>query len=221
MEKRAEASKYVPALGFRPLTPCYDAVVGCTTRERTFKRALIRQADIEPGQRILDLACGTGTLSIRIKQACPEAEVVGVDGDPEILSLAARKARRAGVSVRLDEAMSFDLPYPEAHFDRVVSSLFFHHLSWTDKQRTAREVYRILRPGGQFHVADWGKAEHAGMRALFVFIQLLDGFGNTRDNVAGRLPELFEGAGFDEVAKTRTFSTLFGTMALYRAVKPV
>jgi ubiquinone/menaquinone biosynthesis C-methylase UbiE len=218
--RRTEASKYIPALGFRRLTPYYDAVVGYTTRERTFKRALIQQANIEPGQRVLDLACGTGTLSIWIKKSSPEAVVVGVDGDPEVLSLATRKAKQAGVSVQLDEAMSYDLPYPDSHFDRVVSSLFFHHLSWEDKGRTVQEIYRILRPGGQFHVADWGKAENVVMRALFVSIQLLDGFRNTRDNVTGKLVELFEGAGFVEVARKRTFSTLFGTMALYSAVKP-
>ncbi len=218
--RRTETSKYIPALGFRRLTQYYDPIVGCTTRERTFKRALIQQARIEPGQRVLDLACGTGTLSIWIKESSPEAVVVGVDGDPEILSLAAWKAKQAGVSVQLDEAMSYDLPYPDSHFDRVVSSLFFHHLSWEDKERTVQEIYRMLRPGGQFHVADWGKAENVLMRALFVSIQLLDGFSNTRDNVTGKLVELFEGAGFVEVARKRTFSTLFGTMALYSAVKP-
>jgi len=79
--QQPDDSKYVPALGFRWLTPYYDTVVGVTTRERTFKQALIRQANIEPGQHVLDLACGTGTLSIWIKEAYPQTDVVGVDGD--------------------------------------------------------------------------------------------------------------------------------------------
>ena len=218
--RQSDDSKYVPALGFRWLTPYYDTVVGVTTRERTFKQALIRQANIEPGQHVLDLACGTGTLSIWIKEAYPQTDVVGVDGDSAVLSLAARKAERAAVSVQFDEAMSYDLPYSDAHFDRVVSSLFFHHLSWEDKGRTVQEIYRILRPGAQLHVADWGKATNIVTRGLFVSIQLLDGFKNTQDNVTGKLIELFEHAGFVEVSQRQTFSTIFGTMALYSAVKP-
>lgn len=218
--RHSHDSKYVPALGFHWLTPCYDAVVGATTRERRFKHALIRQANIAAGQRLLDLACGTGTLAIWLKQACPGAELVGVDGDSAVLVRAARKARQAGVSMQFDEALAYALPYPPACFDRVLSSLFFHHLSWADKQRTAQEAFRVLRPGGQLHVADWGKAGNGAMRGLFLAIQFLDGFSNTRDNVAGRLIELFENAGFVEVSQQQTFSTLFGTMALYSARKP-
>lgn len=218
--RHSHDSKYVPALGFHWLTPCYDAVVGATTRERRFKHALIRQAKIEAGQRVLDLACGTGTLAIWLKQACPGAQVVGVDGDSAVLTRAARKARQAGVTLQFDEALAYALPYPPASFERVLSSLFFHHLCWADKQRTAQEAFRVLRPGGQLHVADWGKPGNGAMRGLFLAIQLLDGFANTQDNVAGRLIELFENAGFVEVSQRQSFSTLFGTMALYSARKP-
>ena len=218
--RQSHDSKYVPALGFHWLTPCYDAVVGATTRERRFKQALIRQANIEVGHRVLDLACGTGTLAIWLKQACPGAEVVGVDGDRAVLARAGRKAQRAAVALQFAEALAYALPYPPARFDRVLSSLFFHHLSWEDKQRTAQEIFRVLRPGGQLHVADWGKAGNGAMRGLFLAIQLLDGFSNTRDNLEGRLIELFEDAGFAEVAQRQSFSTLFGTMALYSARKP-
>lgn len=218
--RHSHDSKYVPALGFHWLTPCYDAVVGATTRERRFKHALIRQANIAAGQRVLDLACGTGTLAIWLKQACPDAEVVGVDGDSAVLARAGRKAQRAAVALQFDEALSSALPYPPASFDRVLSSLFFHHLSWADKQRTAEEIFRVLRPGGQLHVADWGKAGNGAMRGLFFAIQLLDGFSNTQDNVEGRLIELFEKAGFAEVSQRQSFSTLFGTLALYSAGKP-
>lgn len=212
--------KYVPALRFRWLTPYYDAVVGATTREGTFKQALIKQARIEADQQVLDLACGTGTLAIWIKQSQPKAHVIGVDGDPEILQLAARKAQIANAAVQFRHALSYDLPYPEAHFDRVVSSLFFHHLTWENKQRTAKELFRVIKPGAELHVADWGRPDNALMRALFLFVQLLDGFRNTQDNVSGKLIELFEQAGFEHVLQRQTFSTIFGTMALYSAVKP-
>ena len=212
--------KYVPALGFHWLTPYYDAVVGTTTRERSFKHALIKQARFGPGQRVLDLASGTGTLAIWIKQYQPQANVTGVDGDPAILSLATHKAQKANVSVQFDRALSYSLPYPAAHFDRVVSSLFLHHLSWENKERTVQELFRVLKPGAELHVADWGRAGNILMRGLFLLVQLLDGFKNTQDNVSGKLVTLFEQAGFVDVMQRQTFSTIYGTMALYSAVKP-
>ncbi|MBI3288086.1 MAG: class I SAM-dependent methyltransferase [Elusimicrobia bacterium] len=212
---------YVPALGYRWLTPYYDAVVGATTRERRFKTALIEQACFAPGQRVLDLASGTGTLAIWIKRAQPLAEVLGIDGDPSIISLASHKALKAGVKVRFELGLSDKLPYPSAHFDRVLSSLFFHHLSWREKERTALELLRVLKPRGELHVADWGRADNALMRGLFLPVQFLDGFPNTQDNVSGKLVTLFEQAGFIETTQRQTFNTVFGTMALYSAVRPV
>lgn len=212
--------RYVPALGFHWLTPAYDVVVRTTTRERTFKTALIEQADVGPHQQVLDLACGTGTLAIWLKQRHPSANVRAIDGDPKILAIASRKAQQANVPIGFDRGLSFSLPYPDAAFDRVLSSLFFHHLGWRDKQRTARELYRVIRPGGQLHVADWGRARGPLMRAAFFAVQLIDGFENTQGNVEGRLVELFREAGFADVSERRAFATVFGTLSLYRSVKP-
>jgi hypothetical protein len=77
----------------------------------------------------------------------------------------------------------------------------------------------VLAPGGQFHVADWGKPANVLMRGLFFSIQLLDGFTTTRDNVAGALPALFEAGGFTRVSRSAQLSTMYGTLACYRAVK--
>lgn len=213
------APDYIPALRFNWLTPYYDAVVGVTTREPVFKQALIRQADIRPGYCVLDLASGTGTLAIWAKQSQPLATVTGIDGDTAILSIASRKTKKANVAVQFDHGLSYCLPYPDAHFDCVLSSLFFHHLTWLNKLRTAREIFRVLKPDGHLHVADWGYPDNALMRALFLSIQLLDGFSNTQDNVSGRLVELFTDTGFSEVRQRQTFSTIYGTMALLSAVK--
>ena len=214
------ADRYVPALRHDWLTPFYDVIVKFTTRERRFKRALIGQARLEPGLRVLDLATGSGTLALWMKQCQPKLDLSAVDGDPTILAIARRKAAKANAEIQWLQALSTELPFPALHFDRVVSSLFFHHLTWDAKLRTAREVFRVTKAGGELHVADWGRPQGRLMRGLFVGIQLFDGFENTRDNVAGRLVPLFEQAGFVEVAATRAFNTMFGTLALYRATKP-
>ena len=212
--------RYIPALRFSWLTPAYDVVVAATTRERTFKTALIEQAGLRPGQRVLDLACGTGTLTLAMARRCPEANITGVDGDPAVLRRAWRKAAQSGSMVHFDHALAGSLPYSDGNFQRVVSSLFFHHVMWPDKEQAAREAFRVLAPGGELHVADWGRARGALMRGAFFAIQLLDGFENTQDHVEGRLPVAFERAGFAGVEETGTFPTMWGTLSLYRAVKP-
>lgn len=215
----AQKTKIVPALGVAWLTPLYDIVMAATMREKTFRPALIEAAAIRSGHDVLDLACGTGTLANMIGTRVPEVRLRGLDADPRILAIAERKSIAAGVAVRFEQGYSTRLPYPDGSFDRIVSSLFFHHLALPEKRETAREAFRVLRPGGELHVADWGRSANWLMRVLFVPVQLLDGFANTRDNVSGGLPAVFVDAGFADVRQTQTFATIFGTLALYRAVK--
>ena len=212
---------YVPALGYNWLTALYDPLLAFTTRERTFKQRLIEQVQLTPGQEVLDLGCGTGTLSLWLKTQAPEAQITAIDGDPKILAIAQKKASQAGLAVRFAHGLSFQLPYPAGVFDQVVSSLFFHHLTRTDKERTIREVLRVLKPGGQLHVADWGKSTSRLMRGLFYAVQFLDGFATTQDNVEGLLPQLFTTGGFQDVRLSQEFSTVYGTLTLYHAPKPV
>ena len=143
--------------------------------------------------------------------------MTGLDADPEVISIAERKALAAGVTIRFDRGLSTRLPYPDGSFDRVVSSLLFHHLPAEDKATTAAEARRVLRSGGEFHVVDWGRPANLLMGSLFVLVRLLDGFPNTRENVEGKLPSLFREAGFGEVLQTGSMSTLFGTLVFYRA----
>ena len=215
---RADAS-YLRALRYDWLTPLYDFLIRWSIRESAFKQHLVEQAGIERGHRVLDLGCGTATLTILVKQAYPQARIVGLDADPRILEIAQRKIVRAGLGVALNQGMACDLPYPNGSFDRVLSSLFFHHLKHEQKKRTLKEVFRVLRPGGELHVADWGKPSNALMRGAFLLVQLLDGFETTADHVTGLLPELFRAVGFEEVRETACFTTMFGTLALFRSAK--
>lgn len=215
-----ESGRFVPALGFAALTPLYDAVIAATMRESTFRRALLAQAAIADGHRVLDLGSGSGTLAILIGREVPGARVEGLDADPAMVGTARRKAALAGSGAVFHHGDATRLPFADATFDRVVSSLFFHHLSPAGKRQAAAEIARVLRPGGELHVADWGPAPDPVMRALFLMVQLLDGFENTRENVEGRLPEVFSAAGLGEVSIGRTIPTAFGALALCRARRP-
>lgn len=213
-------ARYVPALRFRFLTRVYDPAVRATTRELEFKRRLLDQARIESGHRVLDLGCGTGTLAAMAKRRAPAAEVVGLDGDPEVLERARAKTEGEGLEVRFDEGLSTRLPYEDAAFDRVLSTLFFHHLTREDKRRTAAELARVLRPGGELHVADLGRPADPLMRALVWQVRLFDGLERTRDNVAGTLPAIFAEVGLVGARERDRLRTPVGTISLYSASRP-
>src|SRR5688572_9468902 len=207
--------KYIPALSFKVLTPLYDTFFKLTMQEEGFKRRLIEQAQIRPSHRVLDLGCGTGTLTVMIKEAHPDSEVTGLDGDPQILEIARQKAAQAGTSINFDEGMAYRLPYPDASFDRVLSSMVFHHLTTQDKERTLAEIYRVLKADGELHLADFGVPH--GIYAKMISL-LMRRFERVDDNINGRIPDMFVRAKF-AVVKTSEFSTLFGTLALLRGWK--
>ncbi len=116
--------------------------------------------------------------------------------------------------------MSYELPCADESFDHVLSSLFFHHLTRENKLRTLTEVRRVLKPGGEFHVADWGAPQNVLMKLASQGIVLLDG-ATTKDNFAGQLPEFIRRSGFEAVEETHYFNSLFGTIRLHKAHKPL
>jgi ubiquinone/menaquinone biosynthesis C-methylase UbiE len=211
---------YLPAVRFDRLTPFFDVFVRATAREHTFKRRLLDQARLEGELDVLDLGSGTGTLAIWAKERNPRLRVRGLDGDPAIIGQARRKAAAAGTEIEFDEGLSYELPYEDASFDRVLSSLFFHHLVLADKERTIAELARVLRPGGELHVGDWGEPRSALSKLGAVAIRRFDGDAPTRDNLAGRLPELFEAGGLEDVRERERVSAPFGVVSLYSARRP-
>ena len=211
-----DRARFIPALRFAWLTRAYDPIVRITTRERRFKALLVGQLGLRPGQRVLDLGCGTATLTIAIKRACPGAEVIGLDADPEILELARRKIEESDAGVEVMTGSATQLPFGDARFERVVSSLVFHHLDVDAKRAALREAARVLVAGGELHIADWGRPHGPVMRGAFLAVQLLDGFATTKDSVRGILPELIAEAGFRDIAETHRLRTPLGTIALYR-----
>ena len=183
-------SQFIPALRYDWLTRFYDPLTRLTTRETAFKRRLVELAHLQTGHHVLDLGCGTGTLALLIQRTQAVAEVFGVDGDLKVLKIAQGKVVNSGSHLWLNAGLVFELPYPGGRFDRVFSTLLFHHLTKEAKQRTLQETLRILKPGGQLCVADWGKPANRLMRILFFLVQMLDGFTTTTDNLNGMLPRM-------------------------------
>lgn len=211
---------FLPALAYGWLTPYFDRVIALTIREDAFRQQLIDQANLASANRVLDLGCGTGTLAVRIQRQFPHLCITGLDADEAMLKRARAKAIGANMDVKFDRGFSQSLPYDDGVFDRVVSTLFFHHLDREQKEATFREVRRVLEPGGELHIADWGSPTGPLMRAMFQVVRWSDGLAVTRDNVTGQLPALVEQAGFVDVRETHAMNMLFGTVRFLAATKP-
>jgi len=212
---------YIPALSYDWLTKFYDPLIKWGMQENTFKNALVKQAQIEDGFKLLDVGCGTATLAILIKEQHPLSEVYGIDGDDNILSIAQEKVTSSGLSINLKKAMAYQLPYPDNHFDRVFSSLVFHHLTTEQKGLAFKEISRVLKPNGEFHLADWDKGHNLLMKIASLTVQLLDGFQTTSDNFQGRLQDIFMAAGFKQVERSQQFMTVLGTLSLFKGKKHI
>lgn len=207
--------EYIPALSYRFLTPFYDFIQKHIVRDVRYKSILIEQANIRAGQSILDLGCGTGTLAIMVKQAHPSAEVVGLDADPDMLKVARYKSTRLNAPVKFDAGFTNKLPYPDGSFDRVLSSIMIHHLKTPDKKLTAREVHRVLKPGGQLHIVDFGKPVTWYGKMLGPFLHR---FEEANDNIDGSLPAFFAEPGL-KTQIVGNFWTFFGDLAFLKGEK--
>jgi ubiquinone/menaquinone biosynthesis C-methylase UbiE len=210
------SQKFIPALGHRWLTPLYDPLLKWGMRENAIKSQFIERANIRFGQRVLDLGCGTGTLTLMIQRAHPDARVFGIDVDPEILARARQKATRAHSQVVFDQGVAFQLPYRDRSFDRVLSSLVIHHLTDENKRRAILEAYRILKPGGEIHIFDFGEPHNALARLIAAGMRHSE---RVAGNVDGLLPQYLRDAGFDQVEEGSRVMTWMGTLTMYSGLK--
>ncbi|MBS4043683.1 MAG: methyltransferase domain-containing protein [Chitinophagaceae bacterium] len=217
---KIKKSNYIPALKYNWLTRFYDSLISKFLREKEWKKLLIVSIINQNPEKILDVGCGTATLTTMLQKVFPAAYLTGIDGDDKILAIADKKIKEAKLNIDLNKALSFKLPFADDYFDVVVSSLMLHHLSDEDKQKTLHEILRVLKPGGQFVIADWGKPNSIFIRWLFYIVQLLDGFSTTNSNVKGLLPSMIIDAGFVAVKELQRIPTILGSISIVSSKKP-
>jgi ubiquinone/menaquinone biosynthesis C-methylase UbiE len=204
---------YIPAAGHDWALPLYDPFVKLFGGDRA-RKALLDQAAIQPGHCVLDIGCGTGALVTLIKRLHSDVDVVGLDPDPKALARARRKAERAAVTIQLDQGFSDELPYPDASFNRVFSSFMLHHLQAGEKEKTLREVRRVLKPGGSLHLLDFGGPES---RQNGFLARLFHSSHTLKDNSDSRIIALMSQAGLANPKVVRRQAMPFGKIAYYQA----
>jgi ubiquinone/menaquinone biosynthesis C-methylase UbiE len=211
------ANPIYPALITSRLTRIYDPFIRIFIPEMQIKRDLIETAHISGGQQVLDLGAGSGTLAIMVKQAHPDARVVALDSDPEILSIARRKASRFGVELSFEPGNVVSLPFSDQSFDRVISSLVMSLLDRETKQLAIQEACRVLKADGEIAIADFSRPQTRWGRMVSPLVRR---FEPIADNLDGLIPVLIRQAGFINVVEPRRYNTLFGTITILSGCKP-
>lgn len=210
--------QFVPALAFKGLTRFYDLLLRIAFPERKIRQALIDQLRLNGNETLLDFGCGTGTLAIMIKEQFPSVNVIGIDVDDDVITIANRKIQAKGLSITIKKYNGEDLSgFAHQQFDKIVSSLVFHHIPTRQKRVLLSHLFRMMKPGGQLHIADFGKASNGYTKFAFSLLRRFDGLENTSINAKGLLSDYIKAAGFKLVDTTRKFNTAFGTVEFIKA----
>ena len=191
---------YLPAAGHDRLLPAYDLLTKLLGMPPAYD-ALIAQTELFDGAKVLEIGCGTGNLTARAKRAQPGADVIACDPDPRALARARRKVRGAA-GIRFEQGYAQDLPYPDASFDRVLSSMMLHHLDADVKAAAIAEAFRTLKPGGSLHIVD------------------VVGSHLTVAHDVDVIPELLRTVGFEAAEVGSRRLRFVGPVAFYRGVRP-
>lgn len=171
----------------------YDKIT--PTHRSRFRRKQIGMLNLKEGEKVLEVGCGTATLSMLAKQVTKDTGIVeGIDLACKMLVKAQDKARAFNLQIGLKCASIDALPYPDECFDAVISSLMFHHLPVEVKKRGLEEVYRVLKRGGRFFLSDFCSPHYLTLPIMYL---MLIWMAPTRYQLFGKLPGLIEQSRFD------------------------
>lgn len=177
--------------------PFYDWMCRLVGLGQNFRHETLRHAALRPGERVLDVGCGTGVLTRLAAEAVgPSGHVVGIDPSPGMIGVARRNTVQANSRAEFKLAAIERLPFEEGSFDVVLSSCMLHHLPAEPKQAGLREVCRVLKPGGRLMAVDIDRPANP---LWWMVIWPLLRMPMAAINLRGEIPAYLRNAGFDPV----------------------
>jgi len=137
--------------------PYYDLLMTCMTlgREKKLRKLEVELARLKPGDKVLEIGCGTGSLTIAAKeQVGPAGEAAGIDIAPEMVARANRKVTRKHEDISIRVGSIAKIPFPDSHFNAVICSFMIFHMPDDVRSKGFKEINRVLRPGGHYFIFD-------------------------------------------------------------------
>lgn len=202
-----------------PWASFYDLTVNIMTfgQVRRLRTITVDQALLKPGERVLDVGCGTGGVTIPAKQRVGKTgEATGIDPSLKMIAIARQKASRASLEIDFRVGVIESLPFPDRTFDAVTSSLMMHHLPEHLRVKGLAEILRVLKPGGRILVADMMRPSGSSFRRFFTSVVLHH--GHVVEFGLQDVPALLREAGFEDV---KQLDARFLVIGFVRAIKPV
>ena len=210
-----EASVQTHGMPLNWLAPVYDRICLTFGLGLAFRKTTLRCAALKPGERVLDVGCGTGVLTRLVAEVVGEkGQAVGIDPATKMISIAKENAAIEKSRAEFRVAAIENLPFEDSSFDCVLSSLMIHHLPPDLKLTGLTEIYRVLKSGGRPLAVDIYRPVNL-LWWIIVWVLYLTKF--TRDHIAGRLPSYFRKAGFHQV---ETVGHWKGILTFWLAHKP-
>ena len=207
---------YIPALGLSSFNKLYDRLSQWAFHKSSFHQMIqesVRALGTLGNLDILELGCGPARLAIFLKNKNPRCHILAVDQDPSILELAKSNAEIARVKINFLWKNVTQLSLPKT-FDRIYSTLLFHHLTTQEKKQTLKKSQRLLKKEGVFVLTDFCASGSWQERLKFLPVQLLDGFESTTPHTEGWLEKNLPNY-FLEVTQQSKISTFLGPVGVF------
>jgi len=179
-------------------------------RERALREMTVNLAQVKPGDCVLEVGCGTGTLTLAAKrQAGPSGKVFGIDIIPGMIELCRRKAAQAQADISFQLGSIDDIPFPASQFDVVMCSFMIFHMSEMVRRKGIAEIYRVLKPQGRLLVLDLALPTRSLPRAVARAL-----FGGMLQHDLRELLPLMEASGFSDIEVAQAKFRVLGLSVL-------